>query len=105
MKKIEFIIDSIVTLISITTTLISFIQKRKTQTISSILRKVPYYVIEAENIFGAGNGQAKFSYVANKIQIDCVKARVKISDEEMATVIEDVLSTPSKKISKEINIQ
>lgn len=101
--KIEFIISSIIALVSIATTLVTFIQKRKTKTIAEILRKVPLLVIEAEEIFGRGNGQAKFAYVTNKIQIECVKAHVTISDDEMSEAIENVLASPTKVKSNPTN--
>lgn len=83
--------------VSIIVAFIGFIKNKKTQKVSAILAKIPNYIIEAETIFGGGTGKAKLAYVLNKIQVDCVKANINISEEVLTQQIENVMETPQKK--------
>ena len=72
-------------------------KKNKKAKILNIFANVPSYVSQAEQIFGPGNGKAKLQWVITKIQIDCVKANVEISEDAAAKEVERVLETPQKK--------
>lgn len=81
---------------SVISNIITLIKKNKKSTALSILASVPNYVAQAEQIFGKGNGQAKLQWVLTKIQIDAVRANLKISDEEVTEKVEEILETPEK---------
>lgn len=97
-------------LITITTIIIAKIKgskssKEKTEAekkveITKIIQKLPFYIMESEEIFGAGTGKAKKQYVLNYIQIDCIKACIEYVEENWETEIEKILLTPQKKEKK-----
>lgn len=82
---------------SIVTSILTTTGKSKKARALEVLANVVTYVEQAEQIFGAGNGQAKLQWVLTKVQIDCVKNNVKLTDEEIAKQVESILSTPNKK--------
>lgn len=86
-----------ITVIAVVVNIITLLSKNKKNTVLSIISKIANYVSEAESIFGSGNGQAKLNWVLTKVQIDAVKANVKIEDEAIIKQVENVLSTPQKK--------
>lgn len=86
-----------ITVIAVVVNIIILLSKNKKNTVLSIFSKIANYVSEAESIFGAGNGQAKLNWVLTKVQIDAVKANVKIEDEAIINQVENVLTTPQKK--------
>lgn len=64
---------------------------------SIIFQRIPDYIVEAENLFGPGNGPAKLSYVLNKLHIDFLENGL-VFDKVVATEqVEAVLETPQKK--------
>lgn len=85
------------TIVTVIINIITLLSKNKKNTVLGIIGKIASYVCEAESIFGAGNGQAKLNWVLTKVQIDAVKANVKIEDETIINQVENVLSTPQKK--------
>lgn len=102
LENIEAIIGITIAAISIVATIITLWKGKKTKTLNNILSKIPEYINEAESIFGSGFGIAKLSYVTNKVQIDCVKSNIKISDSDIQSKIESTLSTPQSKTNNEI---
>lgn len=83
--------------VSVFVNVVALFKKNKKAKVLEILANVPCYVSQAEQIFGAGNGQAKLQWVLTKIQIDCVKANVDITEDKAKEEIEKVLDTPQKK--------
>lgn len=65
-----------------------------------LLRKTMVYVEEAEKSFGAGKGEAKLDYVLTKVELDMKNYNVKLPLVEIVDFIEQVLSTPNKKLNK-----
>ncbi len=73
-------------------------KSQKLVELAKIAQKLPEFISEAENIFGAGNGAAKLTYVLNKVQIECLKNNVEFNEEQFKGEIENILSTPEKKV-------
>lgn len=94
---ISIIVSSIITVGSIVASLFATSAKNKKARALEILGTVADYVKQAETLFGSGNGTAKLQWVLTKVQIDCVKNNVKISDETINNEVERVLATPEKK--------
>ena len=69
--------------------------------LAKVVQKLPEFIAEAENIFGAGNGNAKLAYVLNKVQIECLKNKVEFNEEQFKGEIENILRTPEKKVQND----
>ena len=65
--------------------------------LAKIVKKIPNYIIEAENIVGPGNGATKLALVMNKLQIDCLASNINFDEEALKYEVEKVLETPQKK--------
>lgn len=91
------IVPAVVALASIVGNIITLLQKKNKTAILGIMSKIPAFVSEAEKVFGAKQGSAKLNWVLTKLQIECVKTKVKLSDEELTQAIESTLETPQKK--------
>lgn len=102
LEQIETYIGIAVGIISIIGSIWLLFKNKKIKTVADITSKIPSYVSEAEEIFGTGTGAAKLSYVINKVQIDCVKASVKMTDTEIKAKVEEILATPQSKTTNEI---
>lgn len=89
--------EAAITLVSIIASIIMLFQKKNKTAVLDIMSKIPALVSEAEKVFGAKQGTAKLNWVLTKLQIECVKAKVKLSDEELTQAIESTLETPQKK--------
>jgi len=101
---IETTIPTIVaTAIGVFTSILSLIlnkqksKKAKLVELAKIAQKVSNYIIEAENIFGKGNGTAKLAFTLNKIQMDCIQNKICFNEDEWKAEIERILETPQKK--------
>lgn len=66
---------------------------------SDILVKLPGYISQAEQIFGAGHGQAKLGWVVQQVWVDCIRNGVTadIDVDKLTEQIEAILETPHKK--------
>ena len=91
-----------ITTVSIIAYLIKRFKNKKTNEIleelqktSEIFAKVPKYINQAEQIFGAKTGLAKLEFVLSKIQVDCARANINIEEQEMVKKIEEILATPT----------
>lgn len=94
---IGLVLSGVVAVGSIVTSIFTTNKKNKKARTLEILANVTDYVKQAETIFGTGNGTAKLQWVLTKVQIDCVKNNLKITDEEISNEVEKVLETPEKK--------
>lgn len=65
--------------------------------LAKIVKKIPNYIIEAENIVGPGNGATKLALVMNKLQIDCLANNVDYDEQALEYEVEKILETPQKK--------
>lgn len=65
--------------------------------LAKIVKKIPGYIIEAENIVGPGNGATKLALVMNKLQIDCLANNVDYDEQALEYEVEKILETPQKK--------
>ena len=86
-----------ITLASILVSVIVMLLHKKGNKLASILALAPKYIIEAENLFGAGSGVGKLQYVLTKLQAECVKANVKADANELKERVEEILKTPQAK--------
>lgn len=89
-----------VSVLSIAISLIKAIKAKKANKVLTLWRKIPGYVIQAEQIFGSKTGIAKLEFVLSKLQTDCVRLNLDISDEDMKAQIEEILATPTTKKEK-----
>ena len=102
LQTLFLIISCAISAIGILTTIFTTLSKIKTKKsvkLAQILQSLPSYIQEAESIFGAGFGAAKLSYVLNKVNIDCLSQGLGFNSEQWTVEIEDILSTPQKKIN------
>lgn len=100
-------------IISIITTLLSvFLAVRNVLTANKskrnthlfeVVSKIPDFVTEAEQLFGAGMGSAKLSYVLRLIECACIQTGVAYDRSIFSAEVERVLHTPSciKEVSYE----
>lgn len=65
--------------------------------VREVLDKVPEFVVEAEKIFGAGNGTAKLIFVKTRLQCEAISRGVVIDEDTLVDEIEKILATPQKK--------
>lgn len=86
-----------ITITSILVSVIFMLIHKKVNKLASILALAPKYIIEAENLFGAGSGVGKLQYVLTKLQAECVKANVKADANELKERVEEILKTPQAK--------
>lgn len=102
-EKISFIITIASAALGIILAIIAFCKAsgkgklKKLVQLAKIVKKIPDYIIEAENIVGPGNGATKFALVMNKLQIDCMTNNVDYKEEELKYEVEKILETPQKK--------
>lgn len=94
---IGLVLSGVVAVGSIVASIFTTSKKNKKARTLEILANVTDYVKQAETIFGTGNGTAKLQWVLTKVQIDCVKNNLKITDAEISNEVEKVLETPEKK--------
>lgn len=88
---LSIIFTAISTIIAIKKT-----EKNKQSTkIIELFNKIPTYINQAEQMFGAGTGVAKFQYVMNNLQIECLKNNLKVDELTLQEKIENVLHTPT----------
>ena len=86
---------------SIIATVISIIkstQKNKSQKLvelAKIVKDLPKYINESEQIFGGGTGPAKLAYVLNKVQMQCMANGVEYDEQGFTAEIEKILATPT----------
>ena len=94
---ISLVCSCVFAVVTIIVNIVVLLKKNKKATVLQILANASSYVSQAEQIFGAGNGQAKLQWVLTKIQIDSVKANVDIPENVAKEVIEAILQAPQKK--------
>ena len=90
----------VVSIISIAISFVKAVKAKKANKILTLWGKIPGYVIQAEQIFGSKTGIAKLDFVLSKLQTDCVRLDLDMSDDELKTYVEDILSTPTSKKEK-----
>lgn len=66
----------------------------------SILSEIPDLCKQAEELFGAGNGSAKFSWVMQNIQIKALQSNVTISNDLITKQIESTIACRNANTSK-----
>lgn len=72
-------------------------QSSKDILLSNIKVGLPTFIAEAEELYGAGHGMAKLTYVLNKVHIKCLELSLPYNENELRTQIEAILETPQKK--------
>lgn len=94
------IITAIFTAISLIASILQAIKTKKYEKLiklAKVVQKIPEFICEAEEILGNGNGQAKLSYVLDKINIKCLQAGIEFNEDALKVEIENILKTPQKK--------
>ena len=105
MSVYEIITLGVSIVVSITTIILSVFKNSKAKKYNKLLTlwsKVPVYINQAEQIFTTPKtGVAKLEFVLSKLQTDCVKLNLNISDDDLKNKIEETLSTPKKNTKPE----
>ena len=89
-----------ITTVSIIVAITKGLKTGKTQKIvqyAKIVKKIPDYINEAEQVLGEKQGAAKLQYVLNKVHIECLQNDINFVELDIAYEIEKILSTPQKK--------
>lgn len=94
------ILGIVVTASSIAIAIIKSIKAGKKQNIveyAKIVKKIPDFIIEAEQVLGEKQGAAKLQYVLNQCHIECLQKKVEFIKKDLEFEIEKILKTPQKK--------
>ena len=90
--------EAAITLVSIIASIIMLFQKKNKAAVLDIMSKIPGLISEAEKTFtGQKQGKARLSWVLSKLENECLRANVKLSEAELTEAIENTLETPQKK--------
>lgn len=65
--------------------------------LATIVQTLPALIVEAEKIFGSGNGAAKLAHVLNRVELSCLRSGVEFNADDFSYEVEKILSTPQKK--------
>lgn len=70
--------------------------------VHNIFVKIPSFICQAEDLFGAGNGTRKQYFAMKEIENECIKYKIDFDTykEQFKCGIENVLATPQKKNTK-----
>lgn len=103
-KILSIILSSVTVIITTVLSVVTSLKSRKL-TFEDILTYIPQYINEAERLFPTlqnfKQGEAKFNFVKNKVQIECLKAHIAYDDTKVTNTIENYLTTPQRKIINE----
>lgn len=70
-------------------------KNKQSNKLIELFDKIPTYINQAEQMFGPHTGLAKFQYVMNNLQIECLKNNLKVDELTLQEKIESVLNTPT----------
>lgn len=88
---------------SIITTILSIFsnsqknKKEKIVQLAKIVQKLPDYIKQSEEMFGAGKGRVKKQYVLNEVRNECLLNEIDYKENEFSEEVEKILDTPQKK--------
>lgn len=96
-------LDNIVTalsLISLIISLIFLIRKAKKsgniKGVLDLLNLIPNLVVQAETLFGVGNGTAKLNYVLTELRVYALEHNISVTNDELKLQIENVVSATNQ---------
>lgn len=108
-------LDNIVAVLSLLSLIISIIiiiiKAKKNGNIKGVLdlvNLIPNLVVQAEKLFGAGNGTAKLNYVLTELRVYALEHNISVTNEDLKLQVESVVSATNqvntdKKPNVEIN--
>ena len=102
MNLIDFIYYSVCAVIFVTTFIISIKQRAKQKNISNLqalYECIPNIVIEAEKMFGNGNGEKKKHFVITELTLLALQSKIKYDTAELDRQVENVV-----KATKNVNV-
>lgn len=107
MDIVSFILEYGVLILSIICAIVSIIiaivkaaKNGNIKGVVKLLQYIPDLVRKAEELFGKGNGKAKFTYVYTELKIMALQNNVKFDENLFAAQIEDVVAT-----TKSVNVE
>ena len=96
-------LDNIVAILSLLSLIISIIfiiiKAKKNGNIKGVLdllSLIPNLVVQAEKLFGKGNGTAKLNYVLTELRVYALEHNINVTNEELKTQIENVVSATNQ---------
>lgn len=96
-------LDNVVTILSLASLVISIfviiIKAKKNGNIKGILNLVnliPNLVVQAEQLFGVGNGTAKLNYVLTELRVYALENNVSVTNEELKIQVESVVNATNQ---------
>ena len=99
-ETITTIASLAITAVSIIVAITKGLKTGKSQKIvdyAKIVKKIPDYINEAEQVLGEKQGAAKLQYVLNKLHIECLQNEVEYIELDLMYEVEKILTTPQKK--------
>lgn len=103
MVVIQFLLDNFVTILSLIALVISLIitiiKAKKNGNIKGVLDLVgliPNLVVQAETLFGKGNGTAKLNYVLTELRVYALENGISVTNEELKLQVESVVSATNQ---------
>lgn len=100
-ETIKLCITIISAAIGVITTIISICtnktksKSQKLVELAKVVQKLPGFIKEAEDIFGAGTGNAKMAWVLSKANMECLSKKIEFNEEQFKAEIENILKTPT----------
>lgn len=108
-----FTLDNIVTILSllalVVSLIITFIKAKKNGNIKGVLdlvHLIPNLVVQAESLFGKGNGTAKLNYVLTELRVYALEHNICVTNEELKVQVESVVNATNQvNINKTPNVE
>lgn len=96
-------LENIVTILSLVALVVSLIitivKAKKNGNIKGILDLVsliPNLVVQAESLFGKGNGTAKLNYVLTELRVYALEHNISVTNDELKIQVESVVSATNQ---------
>lgn len=106
-------LDNIIAVLSLISLIISviiiIIKAKKNGNIKGILdlvNLIPNLVVQAEKLFGKGNGTAKLNYVLTELRVYALEHNISVTNEDLKIQVESVVSATNQvNIDKTPNVE
>ena len=92
-KHWQELLSVLITIASIIYSIVILKKSGNTKGIKQLYTLIPELVTEAEQMFGAGNGQAKLNYVLTKLRVYALEHSIKVDSVDLTNQIESVVTT------------
>lgn len=79
--------------------IVTIIKSKKSGNIKGILdlfNLIPNLVVQAEKLFGKGNGVAKLNYVLTELRVYALEHNINVTNEDLKVQIENVVSATNQ---------